>query len=196
MASPEPIRFSCTCGSVRGHLSRTGRPGGMHVICHCKHCRAGELWCGTPDPDPDGVAVFQTTADRVHFDQGFENVSAFRLPPKGPFRWYAACCSVPLFNTASDPGVPFAGLIAARADDMASLGSVRMEIFRTQPDGSSKWGGSLAVLVSVLASLFSARVSGRWKDTPFFDPESRKPVASPHLLTREERATLYPPRAV
>ncbi|WP_121063958.1 DUF6151 family protein [Chachezhania antarctica] len=195
MADLEPIRFSCDCGSVRGHIARSSKPGGTHVVCHCKHCRAAALWSGAPDPDPDGVGVFQTSADRVRFTEGQDKVTAIRLTPKGPFRWIASCCSAPLFNTASDPGVPFAGLIAARADDPAMLGKVRMHIFRPQPDGSSKWGGSPAVIVSMLTGLAAVRLSGRWKDTPLFDAATRKPLATPRLLTKDERATLYPPRA-
>ncbi|WP_158964611.1 DUF6151 family protein [Chachezhania sediminis] len=194
MPTTEPIRFACACGSVRGEVSRTSSPGGTHIICHCKYCRAGELWCGQPDPDPEGVAIFQTTADRVRFTEGQDHVGAFRLTKQGPYRWYATCCKAPLFNTTSSPGVPFAGMIAARAADPSDLGPVKMHVFRTQPDGTSKAGLGIGAVAKLMTGLAAARLSGRWKNTPFFDAATRKPLATPAMVGPDDSDGLYPPR--
>lgn len=37
------------------------------------------------------------------------------------------------------------------------------------------------------------RLTGAWKVTPFFDPETLEPVSEVYVLSRDERAAATPP---
>ncbi|MFD3189532.1 DUF6151 family protein [Sedimentitalea sp. HM32M-2] len=191
MADPATIGFACECGQIRGHISPAGPRAGTHLICHCRDCRAAELYLNQPDPGPEGVDLYQTTPDTVHVDSGAEHLAVLRLGPKGPLRWYAGCCKVPLFNTLARPGLPFAAVRVARLDDAAKLGPIQAHCFIPQPGGASKHRGAGRLAWNLLTRMGAARLSGRWRQTPFFDAASGAPVAPIHLLSKEERAKLY-----
>ncbi len=40
--------------------------------------------------------------------------------------------------------------------------------------------------------MIASRLSGRWKETPFFDAVTGRPVAEPELISKSRRAALYP----
>ncbi|MFK7752207.1 MAG: DUF6151 family protein [Sedimentitalea sp.] len=183
--------FSCTCGTLRGTISGAGIKSGTHLICHCRDCRAGELFLGQSDPGQNGVAMVQTMPDAVTLTQGADKLGLLRLSKKGPYRWFATCCNAPLFNTLSSAKLPFASLSAARLDDPARLGPVRVRAFVPQPGGGTKHKGAAIMAWRLFTNMGSARLSGRWKSTPFFD-DSGAPVAKAVMPDKAERAAFYP----
>ena len=180
--------FACACGEVSGHLSVRPPRGATHLVCHCDDCLTAEVAMGQPYPGSAGVAVVQTTPDRVHFESGADRLAILRLSPKGLYRWYAACCGVPLFNTPVKMGVPYVALVARRAIAPEDLGRVAAHV-----NAGSENRGALRAIPGIIGRTLAARVTGRWKQTPFF-AEDGSPVAEAHVLTRAQRAAAAPKR--
>lgn len=183
--------FSCRCGALKGHVTADGLKTGSHVECYCPDCRAGELYFNQPDPAPGPVDIFQLSPDSVVIDRGAEKLAAIRLSPKGMFRWYANCCDTPLCTTLKSAKTPFAGMNTARFDDPGRLGAVVSKGFVPAPDGSRKHESAYRAAWPLIKRMAIARLSGRWKVTPFFDADTGAPVATPRVIDKSERAALY-----
>ncbi len=191
MAGTKSVRFSCTCGRVCGRIDPASPRTGTHLKCHCRDCRAAERFFQQPDPGLDGVDLFQTSPDTIHVDKGQDQLAVLRLGPKGPMRWYAACCNAPLFNTLERPGLPFATALVARVEDPTALGPVVAHASFPKPGGGTYHKNGGRMVWNVMTRMLAARLSGRWRKTPFFDSETGKPNGPVRVLSREERAVLY-----
>ena len=183
------VAFSCTCGTVAGHVGVTSPGAGNHVVCHCPDCRTAELALGQPDPDPDGVEIWQTTPDCIKIEQGADRLAILRLSPKGLYRWHATCCNAPMFNTLRSPRLAFAGIAAARLSDTAPLGPVIGHAFMAKPGGGYRHTGFARVGARVLRMMLRANLSGKWRRTPFFDTDGQ-PRADIRVMSRDERMAL------
>ena len=192
MARNPCVAFACTCGRVQGRVAPATPRSGTHLECYCADCRAAELWFDQPDPAPGGVRIYQTTPDAITFDAGQDLLGVMRLGPRGVMRWHATCCKAPLFNTLANPKLPFAGLHVARLDDPAPIGPVVARGFVPRPGGGTKHQGATMMFWRIFSRLGAARLSGRWRRTPFFDIETGEPVATPTMPDKQERAALYP----
>ncbi|UWQ93288.1 hypothetical protein K3727_06280 [Rhodobacteraceae bacterium M382] len=186
-----PLNFSCTCGEVRGVVDITALRDGAHIACFCPDCRAGELFFDQPDPAPGPVALFQTAPDRLTFLRGQDKLGLMRLGPNGLFRWYATCCNTPIGNTLKTHKLPFVGIPVARFAAPERLGPVQAQGFIVTSDGKKRHKGAGRMVWRMFSRFLSAWMSGRWRNTPFFDVETGKPVAKAKIPTREERAALY-----
>ncbi len=183
------VAFACICGQVAGVLTEVSPSAGAQVVCHCTSCRAADVYLGQPDP-VDGVALFQTTPDRVRFQQGQDKLALFCLAKGGLFRWHASCCKAPLFNTMPGPGFAFASLHVARVADPGQLGPVTGHVNVPKGDQSHRNAGLARTILGVLRRTVAARLSGRWKRTPFFDMATKTPVVAPRILSDEDRSGL------
>ncbi|WP_419739965.1 DUF6151 family protein [Ruegeria sp.] len=192
MASESDLTFSCACGTLTGRITSDGARLGTHAECFCRDCRAAQLYFGQPDPAPGPVEVFQIAPDEVTIDSGAEHLAAMSLSPKGMLRWYAKCCNAPLATTPRTARFPFAGFIALRIDDRARLGPIATRGFVPRPNGKQKHENLAPAVIGLLRRVIKSRLSGGWKNTPFFDPESFEPVVTPTVISKEERAALYP----
>lgn len=106
-----------------------------------------------------------------------------RLSPRGLFRWYARCCDTPICNTLARPGLPFVGVQVSAIQDPAPLGRVRAHTFLRDPaTGRTMQKGMVAIGAALMTRMISSRLSGRWRETPFFDPPTGAPVATPVVL--------------
>ncbi|PCJ05910.1 MAG: hypothetical protein COB16_14580 [Rhodobacteraceae bacterium] len=182
--------FACTCGALRGHVSAHGVKIGTRAVCFCADCRAAVLYLGQPDPAPGPVDIFQTSPDSIEITQGSEHLQVMRLSPKGLLRWYAGCCNTPLANTLARPTLPFAGLHSNRFTNKDALGKIRARGFVPQPGKPPKTTGAAAMVLGIFKRMATSRMSGHWKQTPFFDIDSRQPVTKPTILSKEQRAKL------
>ena len=114
-----------------------------------------------------------------------------RLGPNGLYRWYATCCNAPFGNTLKSPKLPFVGIPAARFEAPERLGKVQAEGFLPQTDGKHRHKGAASMVWRMFSRFLSAWMSGRWRDTPFFDVETGKPLAEAKIPSKEERKALY-----
>lgn len=184
------LTFSCKCGEVQGHLSVAARKAGTRVQCFCADCRAAEIHLTQRDPAPHPVDLFQTTPDGLHITQGADNLRLLRLSPRGLMRWYAGCCGTPIGNTLGKPGLPFVGLNSHLFTDPASLGKVRAKAFISRPGQPPRSKGAGRMAFGIVTRMITSRLSGRWRETPFFDVESGAPVAEAEVLSKKARDAL------
>lgn len=188
-----PLEFSCSCGGLQGNIESQAVKTGTHSVCYCADCRAGELYFDQPDPAPGPVDLFQTTPDALTITQGHENLGLMRLSPRGTMRWFAKCCNEPMFNTTPSRKLPFVGIKAETLKDPSRIGPVVGKTFMPRPGGKPTHKGMARLVWNIITRMGAAGLSGRWRNTPFFD-ESGKPVAQAVIPTKQERAALYPPQ--
>ncbi|WP_293573465.1 DUF6151 family protein [Phaeobacter sp.] len=186
------LEFSCNCGDLCGHLTPEAQRAGTRIECFCPDCRAAELHFQQPDPAPGAVDLFQTTPDGIHITKGAENLRLMRLSPRGLMRWYAGCCGAPIANTLAKPGLPFVGLRSDRFADPAALGKIKARAFVPQPGKAPRTYGGARMALALLSRMITVRMSGRWRETPFFDVETGTPVAEAEVISKEARAALLP----
>ena len=187
------LPFACTCGKLSGHLIGVSPKNGNRIDCFCGDCRAAEAFASPTHAIPDGpVELYQTTPARIRIDAGDTHLAVFSLSPKGVLRWYANCCGAMLFNTLRNPKIAFAAVFTDRLADGRPLGPVRTRANIQKSDGKSYTEGLGRAVRSFARGAISARITGGWKNTPFFDPDTLEPVADVYVLTKEERASVTP----
>ena len=177
------LPFACRCGTVRGRVTEV--PAGTHARCYCRSCRAAAIHTGEGDPGQEGVTVWQTTPDRIEFDSGADHLAVFSFGEKNLLRWQASCCGAALFNTMRSPQMPFAALHTPRLADTAALGPVSCAAFKPLPIGKARHENKRK-MVGVVLRMLGARLSSRWRKTPFF--RDGAPVSEVQVLppgTRE-----------
>ncbi|WP_415403641.1 DUF6151 family protein [Tateyamaria sp. SN3-11] len=186
----DDLPFACDCGKLRGTLLGISPRSGNRIDCFCSDCRAAELYGNQPDPAPGPVKIFQTTPDRVRFDAGLDQLAVFSFSDTGILRWQARCCGALLFNTLRTPKVYFAAFRTDRLEDDSVLGPVRTRAFVSKPNGKTGHEGFANAFFNLAKQAIPARLTGRWKKTPFFDVSTGAPVRDVHVVTASERAAL------
>ena len=182
--------FRCACGAVKGVLHHATSDGGNHVVCFCDSCRAGALYCGENDPAPEGLALFQTTPDNITFSQGQDLIAPFAFVPRNLLRWKATCCGSFLFSTPRNPKLALVGLYINRPEDPSVIGPVKSRAFVPQPGGKKAKHENLPALLRVFGRILAARISGRWRNTALFDPQSGQPIAPVVLVSKKDKKAL------
>ena len=186
------VAFSCSCGTLTGNIIGASPKTGDHAVCYCTSCRAGEVYAGAPDPAPDPIGVFQTAPHRIQIKTGQDQLAPFSFGPKNLLRWQAKCCGRAMFNTPRNPGLSFVGVRTTCLADTSAIGPIRSKGFIPTKDGKQRHEGLYALMFTALRRMIGKRLSGRWKDTPFFDTATRQPTAPVTLVSKEERCALLP----
>ena len=193
--STHPLR--CRCGMLQGHVELSGISNRM--VCYCHDCQAFARFLGRPEDVLDeqgGSEVVQTAPHRIRITHGAEHLAVMRLSDNGMLRWYAACCRTPVGNTMDRRSYPFTGLLSACLDTLPlapSFGPVRARANTQSATGAPKpqaFGMAGAVL-RILSLVLHSRLSGRYRDTPFFTAAGA-PVARPTVVSAEARERLRP----
>lgn len=187
--------LSCRCGALQGHVDLQGPSNRM--VCYCQDCQAFARFLGPADSVLDaqgGSDLVQLPPHRIHITQGAANLAVMQLSTQGMLRWYAACCRTPLGNTFSSRNKPFTGLLVQCLDGTqldAAFGPVRGRVNTASAMGEPKPQafGMTSSLLRILGMVAGSRLSGRYKNTPFFTATGA-PVAEPRVLSAEERARL------
>jgi hypothetical protein len=197
------ISLRCQCGAVRGDAIDVSPRTGNRLVCYCDDCQAFAHHLGRTDvlDEAGGTDIFQLAPAQVRITEGVDGVRCIRLSPKGLFRWYAACCRTPLANTAS-ARFPFVGLLSSFMDHAAN-GRTRDQDLGppfAYVQGRYAVGGlpahvdpnatTLPVILRIVRLLARWWITGRGTPSPFFDPTTRAPIASPEVLRLEQRETL------
>jgi len=177
-----PVALACDCGAITGRIDPSD---GAHLVCFCASCRDVVRWSGQPDPGTARVAYFNTTPDRLTIDTGAEHLACLTWKNRKLLRWHAACCGAPLVNTLPGPDPATISLHLARCAAPEAFGPPRAEAFRPiRP----RHRGMRGVMAGFARRALAARLSGRWRQTAFFDPDTRAPVAPVRHLTAADRA--------
>lgn len=171
------LPFACRCGCLKGTLSITTPHAGNHVRCFCASCRAAMIYTGAPDPKDGGVVLYQTTPDRIRLTHGADQLAVYSFTPTKLLRWQAACCGTALGTTLPSPRFALFAIMTNLLTDPAPLGPERMQAFVPQADGSSKHSSVLRLYGGTIWRAAVARMTGRWRQTPFFDVGTSKTVA-------------------
>ena len=191
--------LQCRCGSLKGVLADTRKAN--RVICYCRDCQAFAHFVGGAKQILDergGSDIVQVLPKKLRFTQGVANLACIRLTEKGLLRWYANCCHTPIGNTLATPKLSFVGLVhtCLEGADGRSLdeafGPVAACIHTKSARGEPKpkERGQTAIGAWFFETVLRARFNGDYKVTPFFDIASGAPVASPQLLSVDDRARL------
>ncbi|WP_152460905.1 DUF6151 family protein [Palleronia sp. THAF1] len=181
--------LTCRCGETEWVINTAG---GTHVVCHCADCQTFATHL-SPDQVPTdpagGTHLLQTLPDHVTFLKGTENLGCLRLSPKALMRWYTTCCRTPVANTLPRPGIPFVGLVLP--PETQDFGKVTARAFTESAKRPVETYGMARAGLGVLRRALLGRIAGAHRRSPFVTPDG-SPIATPTVLTREERAAARP----
>ena len=182
MINTPALPFACRCGKVTGHLTHVDPHDGTHAVCHCKSCRRAMELAGLEEDAVGGVDIYQTAPDRIEVETGAEHLVPKQFSEsKGIYRWHAACCGTPMFTTTKTPAFFFAGFLTRNLADTAPLGPVIMEGFIPGENGKQRHKNLATLMWRLLKRAARARLSGRYRNNPFFTADGN-PVAQPQPL--------------
>lgn len=194
----DTLQFSCTCGAFAGRVTKVSPKSAAHLKCYCKYCQGFPAHLGAADRfvhDDGWVDLVQVSPEDIQVDQGAAHLACLKFTPKGPLRWYAACCNTPLANTLGGRVPPFVSFYAGTMGD-ADLGPVQLYSFcdhlpaETRPKPSGKWAVR-GFIWRFVKRVIPAILTGKHRKNPFFDAKGA-PVATPQLLSREAAAAAFP----
>lgn len=188
-----PLR--CRCGKVQGFVS----PSGMvnRAVCYCKDCQAYAHFLERASEVLDGqggTEIVATFPRNVHFTAGTDALACMSLSDGGLLRWYASCCNTPIGNTPRDFKTSYVGLVhnclASPSPSLQeSFGPLRIVLNTKSAKGRVKptpLSNFLGVL-RLIKSMIGARLSGVYKQNPFFAADTGAPIRQPRVLTQSER---------
>ena len=183
--------LTCECGSFHATLREIDPKRGTHLRCHCADCRAAYRIL-RPNVEPrGGIHIYQTDPDKIDIIKGQEHFECLQLSPKGMLRWYASCCDTPLINTTRSAKMPFAGVLTATANDPHVFGAVIAEANIKGTDGKVQHKGMTRMVIRLFSRMISTRISGRWKETPFFSAPLFVPIFEPRLVAKKDKRDAY-----
>lgn len=181
----------CRCGTLKGEVRHAQRA--LHAVCYCRDCQAYAHALGAPGVLDvlGGTEVAATQPRYLRFTEGADRLACLSLTDRGLLRWYASCCETPIGNTARDSRIPYVGLVhtclGAPEAALHAFGPVRVRV-NTQgaraPVPANGLGKVLA-LAGFAPALAIARLTGSYRQTPFFTANG-EPVRTPRVLTAEE----------
>jgi len=189
--------LQCRCGTLQGYVSPPDMAA--RAVCYCKDCQAFAHFLERPDDavlnELGGTEIVAMLPKDVHFTQGLGALVCMSLSDRGLLRWYTSCCNTPIGNTPRDLKTSYVGLVhsclAKRAPSLQdSFGPVRMVLQTNSAKGKVKSTpvSNFVTLLTIMKSVIAARISGSYRNNPFFDKDSGTPIKQPRALTKAERA--------
>jgi hypothetical protein len=188
------VTLSCSCGEHSARLLSVTPQHGFHASCDCDDCHATNDHHGVHRRKGQPIDLYQTSPSNLKILSGIENLSVLQLYKSSRLlRWYAKCCGTPMYNTMKSPKLPVVGIVASNIDTPEALGPVRAQGF-VKKCGKTTHKNMVGLLSRMIGRMARERISGRWRNTPFFDVSTMKPVMTLYTLTRHERTAAYKPR--
>ena len=187
-----PLR--CACGLLEGHVAATHRAG--RAICYGHDCQAFARFLGAPETtlDARGGADIMATAPRfVQFTVGTEKLRCMSLGPRGLLRWYSGCCRTPIGNIPRSPKLSCVGLVhrclagTPAAKDIA-FGPARLVL--NPQSASGQVALMLLAMLKILRNVGGSRLSGSFRQNPFFKAGTDEPIVPPQMLVAAQRRAL------
>ena len=191
-----PLR--CRCGTLQGFVLPSATT--TRAICYCKDCQAYARFLRTPGviDSCGGTEVVASLPKHVHFIEGQGALACLSLSPRGILRWYAECCNTPIGNTPRNSKISYVGLVhsclEAHSPSLeSSFGPLRMAVSTKSAIGKvrSTPAGSVIGVLTLMKALLGARLSGSYRDNPFFLAGSGTPSREPYVLSKAEREQAY-----
>jgi hypothetical protein len=181
------VRIQCRCGTVQGEIE----PSGVYarLTCYCRDCQAWARWLGGPGlvDDRGGSDVLAVVPARMRFTRGLEQLRCATFSGR-VLRWYAACCRSPLANTAADPKVQYAGVLATAVVSPAEVQALAGPPGRVVANHKSATGPVRATplaLAGAVVQVGSRIIGGRLRGvrrSPFFD-DAGQPLRVPERIS-------------
>lgn len=176
--SKDPLKWSCACGKVQGEWT----PGSSsRIVCYCESCRGFVQSLGADDilDSAGGNDLLQTAPDAFHFIQGQDLLAWTKMTEKGPTRWYTRCCNTPVANTLGSPAIPFLSLQTAYFQPPERTGKIVARVNKKGATGhiEGDMGSAWRMLFAFIVRALKARVSGAYKNNPFFDAQGQRIAA-------------------
>jgi hypothetical protein len=175
-------------------VNGVGKRNGNRCACYCGSCQAFAHYLGRGEEILDangGTDIYQVAPQRLEILEGREHLACVHLTKKPTLRWYTSCCKTPLGNTLNTHKLPFIGLIHNCIDASgieggldAVVGPVRARVNGTDAIGDTR-GLDLhettpaAVYWRFAKFALPSRLSGAYKKSPLFDPETGRPIVKP-----------------
>jgi hypothetical protein len=195
-AMNHPLR--CQCGAIEGYVASPQQAG--RAVCYCRDCQAFARYLGAPDRilnEQGGTDIIATLPRHVHFTRGLQHLRCMSLSSKGLLRWYASCCRTPIGNTPRDPKLSYVGLVrtclpGSAGELDAAFGAAKIAVNtksangRVDPTPIATFFG----ILKIFSNVAGARLSGRFRENPFFWPGTAEPIVVPQVLTLAERRGL------
>ncbi|MEF8834476.1 MAG: DUF6151 family protein [Halofilum sp. (in: g-proteobacteria)] len=197
-----PIR--CNCGAVRAHADLRDHHA-RRAVCYCRDCRMFAHFLDRADTilDPyGGTEVVQLPQGRLRFETGRERLACMRLTRRGLLRWHAACCHTPIGNIPAHRHLPYLGLIHGCIDYRAAghtpdsaLGPIAWrvnahDLAMPARDIDAHDGIPLRALIPVAVRVLGWSLRGDPRRSPFFEPATGTPIATPRVLSPDEHTAL------
>jgi hypothetical protein len=193
----DSIRLRCACGALAGTVVATHRAS--RAICYCRDCQSFARFLGPTGilNELGGTDIVATTPAFVRFTQGREQLRCMSLSETGLLRWHAGCCRTPIGNTPRTPKLPYVGLVhnclAGTAGELDAAFGVAKVAINTEsasgPVSPTKWR-SVAAVLKIMRNVVAARLSGAYRDSPFFKSGTAEPIVATQVLSSAERAAL------
>lgn len=167
----------------------------MRAVCYCRDCRTYAHWLGYPRQVLDaagGTDIVATHSRYVRLTAGAPQLACMSLSPRGLLRWYASCCNTPIANIPRDRKLPYVGLVHTCLESVQPLETsfppVQMDIntkSALRPTPHRGGPAAMARFGAMVTRLAAARLTGSYRNTPFFDADGA-PVASVHVPPKAE----------
>ncbi len=190
--------LQCRCGTIKGCVDSPRSAN--RVVCYCKDCQAFAYFLGREGEILDGRGgsdVIQVLPKHVTFTHGIEALACMRLTPRGLLRWYAECCKTPIGNTLDTYRISFVGLVHSCLETAGvplqdSFGPIRAWVNTQGARGNPKpkTAGVGRTVLWFMGTTLKARLNGNYKNTPFFLVAQGTPIATPRVLSSDERASV------
>lgn len=184
-------RIQCQCGSLTGEVSNTHAT--MHAVCYCIDCRTYAFHLGKAESVLNtlgGTEIIATQAKYVSLHNGIQNLACLSLSPNGLLRWYAKCCGTPIANTPRDWHLPYVGLVHSCLAKPLESDFPAAQIHVNTKSAKGKLPSmrlrQITTLLCFFPKIFIARLTGSYRQTPFFSPAG-VPFSEVQVLSREER---------
>ncbi len=184
----------CRCGAIQG----TVEPRHLYcrAVCYCTDCQVFARYLGSPGENLDsrgGTEIVAILPAAVRFTAGVDKLACMSLSEKGLLRWYASCCRTPIGNTPRGWKTSYVGLIRTSLPTLdESFGPLKIS-FHAKSAHDHVEAAPLATFLAIMRimrKIIGARLSGRYKENPFFNASSGAPVSMPQVLTLAERKSL------
>ncbi len=187
------IDLKCSCGSVEGKLDIVSGSF-FHVACLCSDCQAFANHLGNADKilDTDGGSeLFQTYPAYLQISAGQDKVRCLQLKEKGLYRWYTACCNMPLANTMNSAKVPFIGIsvklmqFADQQEKDTVLGPISLKAFGKDAIGEMPRDTHpkfpISYMPKILMFMIKGMLTKKNTPSPFF--QNKKPIVDIKTLS-------------